>query len=251
MPFGAVQEKKEVSQKKRPVEIECSKCSTRFRLWVPPDTYLQWEKGASINCVSCGAAILIRTSDEGVEIRAARAPHRQAPSEEPREAAPAQHVPQPPPAAQAAPAAPAAEETHAAAEENTGEAVLFIEDERLAREMAEFALKDAGVRLIMAKNAKEALKHISSEKIDLIVTDLHLKNANDPDSQLDGEDLLKQIADSGKNIPAIVTTGKDIIDDIVLDPKWFDLHVKGFIQKGNPFWAEELKTKMKEVLFKD
>ena len=49
-------------------------------------------------------------------------------------------------------------------------------------------------------------------------------------------------------IPAIITTGKDIIDDLVMDPKWFDLHVKGFIQKGNPFWADELKLKIKEVL---
>jgi hypothetical protein len=36
----------------------------------------------------------------------------------------------------------------------------------------------------------------------------------------------------------------------VLDPKWFELNVKGFIQKGNPFWVEELKLKVKEVLYK-
>jgi hypothetical protein len=37
----------------------------------------------------------------------------------------------------------------------------------------------------------------------------------------------------------------------VLDPKWFDLHVKGFIQKGNPFWTDELKLKLKEVIHTD
>ncbi len=56
------------------------------------------------------------------------------------------------------------------------------------------------------------------------------------------------MVESGRNVPAIITTGKDIIDDLVLDPKWFDLNVKGFVQKGNPFWGEELKTKIKEIL---
>ena len=59
-----------------------------------------------------------------------------------------------------------------------------------------------------------------------------------------------QLRESGVSAPAIITTGKDIIDDLVLDPKWFELNVKGFIQKGNPFWVEELKLKVKEVLYK-
>jgi hypothetical protein len=41
-----------------------------------------------------------------------------------------------------------------------------------------------------------------------------------------------------------------MIDDLILDPKWFELRVKGFIQKGNPFWANELRDKIKEVLNK-
>ena len=36
----------------------------------------------------------------------------------------------------------------------------------------------------------------------------------------------------------------------VSSAKWFELKVKGFIQKGNPFWVEELKLKVKEVLYK-
>ena len=67
---------------------------------------------------------------------------------------------------------------------------------------------------------------------------------------MDGEELLQKMRSTGFEMPAIVTTGKDIIDDLVLDPKWFELKVKGFIQKGNPFWVEELKLKVKEVLYK-
>ena len=104
---------------------------------------------------------------------------------------------------------------------------------------------------MQAKNAAEALKALRTERVNRIVTGRYLKNPADPESLIDGEDLLKRVVASGMNIPAIITTGKDILDDLVLDPKWFDLHVKGFIQKGNPFWSEELKLKIKEVMYKD
>lgn len=128
--------------------------------------------------------------------------------------------------------------------------VLFIDDDRLAREMAEGTLGDAGIKLLTAKNSGEALKALKSGGVDLIVTDLYLKNPSDPESQIDGEELLQRVKETGAEIPAIITTGKDILDDLVLDPKWFELRVKGFIQKGNPFWMDELKGKIKEVLYK-
>ena len=131
------------------------------------------------------------------------------------------------------------------------ETVLVIDDDKLAREMVKSAMKDVGIRLATAQNSAEAIKFIKSERVDLIVTDLYLKNPGDPETLVDGEEVLKKIADMGIVIPAIITTGKNIIDDFVLDPKWFDLRVKGFIQKGNPFWADELKLKIKEVMYKD
>ncbi|HXI10050.1 MAG TPA: response regulator, partial [Thermodesulfobacteriota bacterium] len=139
-----------------------------------------------------------------------------------------------------APAAPTSSDT-----------VLVVEDDRIAREMVEATVKDLGYRLITVKNATEAINVLRKERITLVVADLYLKNPADPESTLDGEDLLKKIIDSGLSIPSIITTGKDIIDDLVLDPKWFDFNVKGFIQKGNPFWADELKLKVKEILYKD
>ena len=220
-----------MTQKKQPVEILCSQCGTGFRLWVPAATVQEWgDEGGVINCIKCGARHTVLKGKKGLE----------AASEKRGEAA--------------SPVTPAEQQKTAAPEKPPAEAmetVLVIDDDKLAREMVKSAMKDVGIRLATAQNSAEAIKFIKSERVDLIVTDLYLKNPGDPETLVDGEEVLKKIADMGIVIPAIITTGKNIIDDFVLDPKWFDLRVKGFIQKGNPFWADELKLKIKEVMYKD
>lgn len=247
MTAGIVQENT-MTAKKESVEINCTGCDTAFRLWIPVESMDEWTKGVRINCIRCGAEHFVRRTAEGFEVRAAAEAPQPAVAAAPRQAQAAQpsvEQVEPEPAPEPQPAPPAAVET------DTREKVLFIEDDRLAREMAENTMKDTGINLRMAGNSTDALRIIDEEDIKLIVTDLYLKGPNAPDTEIDGEDLLKRLVDSGRQIPAIITTGKDIIDDLVLDPKWFDLHVKGFIQKGNPFWVEELKLKVKEVLYKD
>lgn len=68
-----------MNNKKEPVEITCGKCKTTFRLWVPAEVASEWEKGAKISCVSCGADILVRKSPEGYETRMAQAPGQRLP----------------------------------------------------------------------------------------------------------------------------------------------------------------------------
>lgn len=226
-----------MTSRKEAVEIGCSACNSRFRLWVPSDQISEWEKGASISCIICGAKYIVKKTARGFNVTAVK----EAPA---REKAAPQAPPPPQREAEEAPR-PKAE-----AKGKKTDTVLLIDDDRLAREMMEHTLEDTGMRLITAKNGPEALKVLRSEDIDLIVTDLYLRNPDDPESKIDGEELLKRAQGMGLKLPSIVTTGKDIIDDLVLDPKWFDLLVKGFIQKGNPFWVEELKLKIKEVMYK-
>ncbi|GMR05378.1 MAG: hypothetical protein BMS9Abin24_190 [Thermodesulfobacteriota bacterium] len=221
-----------MTQKKLPVEILCSECNTEFRLWIPASTSQEWgDEGATISCVKCGARYRLSRGKKGLEATSVK-----------------QGKP-----VDADAKAPLQQEGSGREEPSTEamETVLVIDDDKIAREMVKSTLKDIGVRLATAQNSAEAIKFIKSESVDLIVTDLYLKNPGDPETLVDGEDVLKKVADMGMEIPAIITTGKDIIDDFVLDPKWFDLRVKGFIQKGNPFWAEELKLKIKEVMYKD
>ncbi len=225
-----------MGDRKEPLEITCSSCKAHFRMWIPQELLADWESGSYMNCIKCGTRYSVTKNASGFDVvpapgSAVRASRAAAPAE-------------PAPAAPAEPAQAGATETQAA----LGETVLLVEDDKLIREMAEAAVKDMGIRLLTVKNAAEALSLLDKEKVAGIVTDLYLRNPDDPESLMDGEDLLRKIADKGLDLPSIIITGKDIIDDIVLDPKWFDLHVKGFIQKGNPFWTDELKLKLKEVI---
>lgn len=281
--------------KKTPVEVSCTKCKTRFRLWIPVEYISHWEKGVNISCICCGTVYHVSRSGKSFEARPLKdmlskvkqsavetiketppvslstqpvapktpdvAPQAEATQVTQTVASPVEQKatqavtvappPPPPPPAESEPVIEATEEAFAGEPEgqsNYDFTVIFVEDEKLAREMADYAMKDTNIRLVAVKNGNEALDFAKKEKIDLIVTDLYLKNPKDPQSTIDGEDLLFKFEALGKKLPAIVTTGKDIIDDMLLEPKWYDLRVKGFIQKGNPFWAEELKAKIKEVL---
>ena len=209
--------------KKEAIEINCSGCGARFRLWIPEELLSGWGGGEEINCVKCGARFLVKGGPSGVSVTSAAPAQKASPA--PETFAPAEIEP---------------------AEEK--KKVIFVDDDKLAVAIAQNSLSDLDISLVTAKSGEEALKQIALSRFDVIVTDLHLKVPSDPNRQLDGEDVLKRAAALGTPVPAIITTGKDIIDDIALDPKWFDLKVRGFIQKGNPFWADELKTKLKEVL---
>lgn len=221
---------------KEPVEVACAGCGSRFRLWVPVESFPEWEQGVNISCVRCGARFIAKREAEAfviTPIAAERAEPKapEAPKNEAYEAPEEKAEPQ--------------------AEAEAGvETILLIEDDRIAREMVETALSDIGFRIVKAKNASEALTAARKKRPDLIVSDLYLKNAADPSSDMDGGELLQKMHEAGTGAPAIITTGKEIFDDLLLDPRWFDLKVKGFIQKGNPFWVEELKLKVKEVLYK-
>jgi CheY-like chemotaxis protein len=201
-----------MSDNKEAVEIECPECATRFRLWIPARLIPEWEDGSQLGCIKCRASLKV-AKESGVFVVST-----------PEEADTA---------------------------ENGKDNILFIDDDKLIRQMAEEALQESDMVPLMAQSSTEALDILKNDSINLIVVDLHLKNPNDPHATMDGEEFLWKIKDMNFSVPSIITTGKDLIDDIILDPKWLDLNVKGFVQKGNPFWTDELKAKIHELLFKD
>lgn len=208
---------------KKSVEIECPKCRTKFRLWVPIALFLEWKNREEVVCVKCGTRVQLEKDGDSFRVVAG-----QSIKEIITEAVPT--------------------ETTAS---GAGELILVVDDDGLVRKMAENVLLKNKFTPLIAQNGPEALGIIEKNKVALVVVDLHLKNPKDPKSTMDGEEFLQRLADSGKKLPAIVTTGKDLIDDIILEPKWYDLHVAAFIQKGSPFWTDDMILKIKEILGKD
>jgi len=131
-----------------------------------------------------------------------------------------------------------------------GEKILVVDDNRLSLSVAENSLADLNIELITASSGEEAIDIINSRHIDLVATDLHLASPDNPSRGMNGEALLRIVSERRFGTPAIVITGKDLIEEIEMDPKWIPLNVKGFVQKGNPFWSEELKDKIKEIINK-
>lgn len=203
--------------RKEAVKIKCNGCGTEFRLWIPTELLADNDSGEELGCIKCDARFIVKKGFDGIEVTSSAGENFEA-----------------------APAAADADIVN----------VLFVDSDKLAIAIAETTIGDMPIRLISASSGESALEQLGNEanKFTLVISDLHLKESGDPGDKLDGEDLFKKIAETGMELPILVTTGKDIVDDIISDSKWFDLNVKGFIQKGNPFWAEELKVKLKEML---
>lgn len=219
-----------MSEKKH-IEIECPKCRTRFRLWVPLKLFSEWKDGEEIGCVKCRMRIRLEKDNDSFRVALAQSVEEILTEVEHKEAV------------------QTGEGVHL--KNVTGETILIVDDDSLTGKMAEDMLIKNNFTPLIAQNGPEALRLIQHNKIALVAVDLHLKNQRDPESIMDGEEFLQRLADSGKNIPAIITTGKDLIDDLIFQPKWYDLHVKAFVQKGNPFWTDDLLAKIKEILKKD
>ena len=164
---------REMASTKEPVEINCSACSSSFRLWVPADELDEWEKGVRIRCIRCGLEHFVKRGETGFDVWASTGAAA-APAEKKKAPAPAEPAPEP--AAEAAAAAPAQapapsepppapEAPDRAGDEPSAaeglDNVLFIEDDKLAREMARETLADAGVHLLMASNSREAIEGFS------------------------------------------------------------------------------------------
>lgn len=201
---------------KEAIEIACPECGIKFRLWIPHNLLPDWETGQQAGCIKCRAGLNVVKEGDAFIVTSIE--------EEKRPEEPLKKL-----------------------KDKLKGNTLIIDDDTSTRQMEE-VLQDTGTSSIIAKNSSEALDALQNNTVNLIIVDLHLKNPRDPYSTMDGEEFLWKVKDMGMNIPSIITTGKDIVDDIIMDPKWLDLNVKGFIQKGNPFWTDELKAKVQELL---
>ena len=79
--------------------------------------------------------------------------------------------------------------------------VLMAEDEKLAAEVLEAALVDAGFEVLAANDGQEALDLASNGAgFDLLLTDLKMP-------RLDGKELIAKLRASRPDLPVVVMTG--------------------------------------------
>lgn len=115
-------------------------------------------------------------------------------------------------------------------------AILIVEDDITFGMMLKTWLGKKGFEVSSVSNIARARKHIESQTVDLVLSDLRL-----PDYE--GIDLLKWMNERGINIPLIIMTGYADIQSAVLAMK---LGARDYIAK--PVNPEELLKKISEAL---
>jgi DNA-binding response OmpR family regulator len=113
--------------------------------------------------------------------------------------------------------------------------VLVVEDEASIRTIVEYALRDAGYRVLSSARGDEALDVIAREPVDLVVLDIMLPG-------LDGLEVCKRIR-AERSIPIIMLSARGEELDKVLG---LELGADDYVTK--PFSPRELATRVRTVL---
>ena len=115
--------------------------------------------------------------------------------------------------------------------------ILFVEDERLVREVASEVLRSAGYAVLVARNAAEALEIYERfpGHIDLLLTDVVMPGKN-------GRELATELRGLCPTIKTLFTTGY-AAQMTLRDP---EDNMESYLAK--PFSAQSLARKVREVL---
>lgn len=109
--------------------------------------------------------------------------------------------------------------------------IVIIEDEEDLLELLEYNLQKAGLETIGFLSTKNVEKLLEEEKIDLMIVDRNLPH-------IEGSEFVKQLRESGINIPTIFATAKDSDEDIE----------EGFERGGDDYLTKPYN--MKELIFR-
>jgi CheY-like chemotaxis protein len=115
--------------------------------------------------------------------------------------------------------------------------ILFAEDNPQIMRLYQKSFAQDGYKVLVSTNAAEAMAELQAEKVDLLVTDLVMPEANT-------FDLFHLLKEKFPKIPVIIVSGKyqDLKDDFLNK----GYKVAAFIQK--PVELAVLKAKVAETL---
>src|SRR6202166_2538999 len=114
--------------------------------------------------------------------------------------------------------------------------VLLIEDDRMIGAAVQEALKDAAYAVDWVTDGQAAIAAVEVESYDIALLDLGLP-------ETDGRDVLRRFRGMGGQLPVIIVTARDGIDDRI---DGLDLGADDYLVK--PFEVRELLARMRAVL---
>src|SRR5688500_12965691 len=122
--------------------------------------------------------------------------------------------------------------------ETAGKTILVADDESHILHVVSLKLRNAGYRVLTARDGQEALEMAQQERPDLLITDYHMP-------QLNGLDLCRKLKQDPKTtgIPAIMLTARGY----ELEPT--DTAQSGILRMlSKPFSSRHLLSSVEEVL---
>lgn len=114
--------------------------------------------------------------------------------------------------------------------------ILVVEDEVNILKLMSIRLTKSGFNVFSASNGEEGLAVIKKEDVDLIVADVMMP-------KMDGFEMIENLRAEGKNIPIIITTAKESLDDKKVG---FNLGADDYMVK--PIDHEELVLRINALL---
>jgi len=87
-----------------------------------------------------------------------------------------------------------------------GEKVLIVDDEENVRFLYEQELIDEGYQTVLARDGKECLEKVVSEKPDVVLLDIRMP-------RMDGLEAIGKIIELNKNIPIIINSAYSTYKD--------------------------------------
>lgn len=114
--------------------------------------------------------------------------------------------------------------------------LLVVEDEKNILKLMDIRLKKSGFNVFLADSGKKALEILAKQKIHLMIADIMMPVMN-------GYELVEKIRKDGSNLPIIMATAKETINDKTLA---FRLGIDDYMTK--PIVHEELVLRINAIL---
>ena len=114
--------------------------------------------------------------------------------------------------------------------------ILVVDDDEAIRTLLQEELEDEGYTVLIATNARDALKMVASEALDLVILDIRMPG-------MDGLEALPRILGIKEGLPVIMNTAYSQYQDSFMS--WA---ADAYVVKSSDL--TELKQKVKELVNK-